>query len=916
MPDVGPYDFGTVAKDGLDKDIEMLRNILTKCVEKLDGGNIIDLVHSLLLTQQPSERTKEFMQNYINKISGLSNNEALQVSRVLSHFLNLTNVAEQHHLIRSVRTAFLNEEELKYSCEEVFQSLLNEGVDKDKIYNAILEQNIDLVLTAHPTQIMRRTIIAKNNAINESLSQLESTTLTSFERDEVEKELFRQICGSWLTDEIRRQKVTPEMEAQGGFAILEQNLWHSVPRFTRILDRACKQYVGKSLPPEFVNIRFGSWVGGDRDGNSNVTHDVTKQVVYFSRWICASLYYREIDALLFELSMLKSTKKVQELAAKATQRRANSKLKYLTTLYKEFKEGIPEKEVYRVIMAEIRDRMLFTKRKYEDLITGQDNANQYPVNETYESAAEVLEPLRACYESLVEVGAEEVANGRLLDVLRRLSCFGLTLSKLDIRQEASRHTDAIDAITTYLGIGSYKEWDEKKRQEFLVQELCNKRPLIPSSLVCDANVQEVLDTFKAAAELSPECLGAYIISMCQQPSDILAVHLLQKEMGNKKPQRVVPLFETIDDLERAPSTMSNLFSIPWYMNIINGQQEIMLGYSDSAKDAGRLTSVWGLFVAQEILTKLCDQNKIKLTLFHGRGGTVARGGGPSYMAILSQPSGCPRIRITEQGEMINAHYSDPSMALRTLEVYTTATLKQTLVPPAPPTDKWRKIMDHMSKTSCAYYRSIVRDKPEFIHYFRSSTMQTEMVHLNIGSRPSKRNVQGGIESLRAIPWNFSLTQNRLILPVWLGFYEAIQEAHKQGWAEDLKEMNKNWPFFRTTVDLIEMVLMKADPQIASRYNQLLVPVELQPFGEELVEKLNQTVSAILSLTGHNTLQEENQLLQHFVSIRRAYIDPINFIQAEILRRLRSTPVDSQDPVLLDTLIITFNGISAGMKNTG
>nr|AOE43165.1 phosphoenolpyruvate carboxylase [Coremiostelium polycephalum] len=775
-----------------------------------------------------------------------------------------------------------------------------------KYLKAITEQSIELVLTAHPTQIMRRTLISKNNSIGETLQQLDNKSMTPFEREEISKQLVREISGSWLTDEIRRQKVTPEMEAQ-----------HTIPKFIRILDRTCKKYTNKNLPPEFVNITISSWMGGDRDGNANVTSEVTKSVCYFSRWIAANLFYREIDALLFELSMIKKTKSLGDLANQSAERREKQhKLKYLTTLYKEFREGIPDKEAYRIILAEIRDKMLLTKRYYEDLITGQPGT--VTEQEIYNSAKEVIEPLKVCYDSLVEIGAEEVAQGRLLDILRRLACFGLVLSRLDIRQEASRHTEAIDAITTFLGIGSYKEWDEAKRQEFLVKELESKRPLIPEDLPCNPNVQEVLDTFKVASELSPESLGAYVISMCQRPSDILAVYLLQKSAGNKHPQRVVPLFETIDDLDRAPHTMESLYKIPWYINTISGKCEIMVGYSDSSKDAGRLTSAWELYKAQEILTDLAEKYKIELTIFHGRGGTVGRGGGPSYLAILSQPGKSlnGRLRITEQGEMIHAHYGQPGIALRTLEVYTTATLKQTLRPPPSPNARWREMMDHLSKVSCEKYRSVVRDNANFIRYYRSSTMQAEMAHLNIGSRPSKRTVLGGIESLRAIPWIFSFTQNRLILPVWLGVKEALTAAKEKGWEEEIKEMYKNWPFFQTTIDLVEMVLMKADPKIASRYNELLVPFELQSLGDELIKELNDTVHSILKLTGHSTLQQDNQLLQHLVLIRRAYMDPINYIQAEVLRRLRSAHVDAKDPVLIDTLIITFNGISAGMRNTG
>ncbi|EFA81868.1 Phosphoenolpyruvate carboxylase [Heterostelium album PN500] len=911
MPDIGPFDFGSVEPDELDKDTERLRHILLESVKVLekDGDRLINLVESILLKDQPSERDPVSMEQYKQKISSLSNADALSISRILSQCLNLANVAEQHHLVRSVLKANLAGEDLMYSCEHTLKSLIDEGISPDTIYNAICEQSIELVLTAHPTQMMRRTLIAKNNAIGNALSELEKQ-LTDYERFEWEEELNREVKATWLTDEIRRKKPTPEEEAQGGWSILEQNLWHTLPRFFRILDRTVEKYTGRSLPLGFTNIRFGSWCGGDRDGNDNVTADVTRQVCYFSRWIAATLFYREIDALLFELSMVKKTDSMADAALAANERRQSNKPKSILTLYKEFREGIPEKEAYRIVLAEVRDKMLLTKKKYEDLISGQTPC---PDDVCYETAEEVIAPLKMCYDSLVAIGGKAIADGRLLDIIRRLNCFGLNLSKLDIRQESSRHSETLDAITTYLGIGSYNAWSEEQRVEFLLKELESKRPLIPVDFPCNPRVQEVINTFRMAAELPKDSLGAYVISMCQKPSDILAVELLQKVVGNKHPQRVVPLFEMIDDLVRAPTTMESLFNIPWYKKRINGSQEIMLGYSDSAKDAGRLCSAWSLYKAQEILTKLSEKHGVKCNLFHGRGGTVGRGGSPTYLAIQSQPGGSinGRLRVTEQGEMITAHYGQPGMALRTIEVYTTATLKQTLLPPPAPLDKWREIMDFLADVSSKKYRSVVRDDPNFVRYFRASTPERELTHLNIGSRPAKRNVLNPtIESLRAIPWIFSFTQTRLILPAWLGVCDAFKEAINKGWQQDLVDMYKNWPFFSTTVDLIEMVLMKTDPLIALRYNDLLVPFELQSKGKELIDLLNETVNSVLSLTSHETLQQENKLLQHFVSIRRAYMDPINYIQAEILRRLRSQHVDAMDPILIDILIITINGIAA------
>lgn len=904
----------------LSRDIHMLDDLLGKVVRSLDpdGDKLMGLVNNII--NAIPEAHEEEVHKIISKLTA---DESLRAVRVMSHYLNLANVAEQHHRVRHMKRYLVQGRPLVHSNEEAFKDLLASGISPEAIYDAICDQHIELVLTAHPTQVMRRTLLSKNNKIALALSRLDATDLTPFERADILASLEREVSGSWLTDEIRRRKPTPDEEAMGGFAVIEQNLWNTVPQYFRMLDSATIKYLKKSLPVEFTNIKFGSWMGGDRDGNDNVTHQVTRTVCFFSRWIAADLYYREIDALLFELSMFKFTPELAQLAIAASERRRLHKPKYLTTLYKEFREGIPEREVYRLVLAEVRDRLLLTKRKYEDLITQGEAAaapySEYPPGSgPYEEAEEVLKPLLACYRSLAEIGAKEVADGRLIDIIRRLRCFGLTLVKLDVRQEASRHTEVIDAITQYLGMGSYEEWDEKTRTSFLVKELESKRPLIPKIFPCSERVQEVLDTFSVVAELGPESLGAYVISMCATPSDILVVELLQREAGAKKPLRVVPLFETLDDLQRAPTTLRELFSVPWYITHIAGKQEVMLGYSDSAKDAGRLSSAWGLYKAQELISAVCNEFKVRVTLFHGRGGSVGRGGGPTYDAILSLAPGSVhgRLRVTEQGEMIEAQFGQPGIALRTLELYTTATLQATLKPPSPPTAEWRTMMDQLSEIACKKYREVVQSA-KFVPYFRTSTPVSELAHLNIGSRPAKRKAEGGIETLRAIPWIFAFTQNRLLLPSWLGVGSALRTAADQGWGEKVKKMHQEWPFFQTTLDLVEMVLSKGSPTIANRYNELLVPAEYQPLGRELLDLYNNASAVILQVTGHRTLQSANPVLANSISIRRGYVDPINLIQAELLHRVREqTDGADKDPQIMDGVILTINGISAGMRNTG
>jgi phosphoenolpyruvate carboxylase len=491
--------------------------------------------------------------------------------------------------------------------------------------------------------------------------------------------------------------------------------------------------------------------------------------------------------------------------------------------------------------------------------------------------------------------------------------------RIDIRQESDKHTDALAAITSHLGLGNYAEWDEARRQEFLIAELENRRPLIPWDLHGSPVVMDVIETFRVAARIGPQSLGAYVVSMAHQPSDVLAVELLQKAVGNTTPQRVVPLFETVADLQNAGETMRRLFSIPWYRRRIAGQQEIMVGYSDSAKDGGRLTANWELYQAQEEVVRVCEEYHVHPTLFHGRGGTVARGGGPTHLAIQSQPAGSVKgsLRVTEQGEMIQAKFGNPRIAVRTLETYTAATVNATLAPPRQPDPAWRSRMADLAEVACEAYRGVVRGESRFVEYFRRATPEVELGALNIGSRPARRRAGGGIETLRAIPWIFAWTQNRLCLPSWLGVGHALSKAVEMGQLNELQEMYREWPFFRSTIDLIEMVVAKADPEPSVFYDRALVPEELQPFGDELRAMLSTTVSTVLEVAGHKRLLEDYGKGQTGVKLRDRYMDPINMLQVELLRRLRSVPDEqSPDPKLWEAFVVTVNGIAAGMRNTG
>ncbi|KAM0932958.1 putative phosphoenolpyruvate carboxylase [Dioscorea sansibarensis] len=583
---------------------------------------------------------------------------------------------------------------------------------------------------------------------------------------------------------------------------------------------------------------------------------------------------------------------------------------------------------YRVVLGNVKDKLIKTRRRLELLL--DDLPCEYDPTEYYETTEQLLEPLLLCHESLQSCGSEILADGRLADLIRRGATFGMILMKLDLRQESSRHSETLDAVTVYLDMGVYSEWDEDKKLEFLTRELKGKRPLIPPSIEVGPDVKEVLDTFRVAAELGTDSLGAYVISMASNASDVLAVELLQKdarlsvsgELGKPCPGgtlRVVPLFETAKDLRASGSVIRKLLSIDWYREHIlknhNGIQEVMVGYSDSGKDAGRFTAAWELYKAQEDVVAACKEFGIRVTLFHGRGGSIGRGGGPTYLAIQSQPPGSVMgtLRSTEQGEMVQAKFGLPQTAVRQLEIYTTAVLLATTRPPKPPREtKWRTVMEDISETSCRFYRSVVYDNPDFLPYFHEATPQAELGFLNIGSRPARRKTSTAIAHLRAIPWVFAWTQTRFVLPSWLGVGAGLKHACKQGYMLDLQAMYKEWPFFQSTIDLIEMVLAKADIPIAKHYDEVLVSESRRGVGVELRKELMMTEEYVLVVSGHEKLSENNKSLKRLIESRLPFLNSINMLQVEILKRLRQ---DEDNKKLRDVLLVTINGIAAGMRNT-
>ncbi|WP_444926524.1 phosphoenolpyruvate carboxylase [Microbulbifer sp. TRSA002] len=879
----------------LREDVRLLGDELGAVLRNQVGEPLFDTVENIRQAAVESRSKGAMQADHLRELlDPLDDATLLEVARAFSQFLNLANIAEQRHRERLHRQhqRFPGDPDTDRGLRQVLAELSKAGKSPEEIHGTLKELSVELVLTAHPTEVTRRTLIRKYDRVADLLNTLDRPDLTPEESQDLRRHLQEQILSAWSTDEIRRSRPTPVDEARWGFATIEQSLWQAVPRSMREIDSELALAKLPPLPVDWVPIHFASWMGGDRDGNPNVTASVTREVLHLARWMAADLYLRDVENLLADLSMHRASEELLQRTG-------------------------PSHEPYRLVLRQVRDRLKITREKMEARI----GRRAEPSGLAFTSSEQLADELRLIDRSLRDVGLSAIADGQLKDTLRRLNCFGITLLRLDIRQESTRHADTLDAITRYLGMGNYSSWSEEEKQEFLVSELDSRRPLVDESFYrsdfCDEEVSEVLQTCKVIAEQGPEGLGAYVISMATTPSDVLAVMLLQKIAGVQVPMRVVPLFETLDDLDGAATTMSTLLNIPLYKQRVLDGQEVMIGYSDSAKDAGFLGAAWAQYRTQEALTGIFRNHGIPLTLFHGRGGSISRGGSPTRMALLSQPPGsiAGRIRVTEQGEMIRFKYGRPSVAAYNLEQYVAATLEATLMPPAEPRSEWRAEMDRLTEVSVGNYREVVQDDPALVAYLRTVTPETELSRLALGSRPARRKPGGGVESLRAIPWVFAWTQIRLMLPAWLGTGAALENALKHADETDiLRDMSRQWPFFQGVVDMLEMVLAKADPRVASWYEERLTQdADLIQLGVSLRERLAHTVEALKQLTGRESLLDNNPVMRWSIRVRDPYTDPLHLLQAELMARLRER---ESDAVLESALMVTIAGIAAGMRNTG
>lgn len=883
--------------------VRNLGQMLGQTIAKDCGNDIYELIERIRnLSKQAHNGSDDEKAELIKLLKALKDDELVPVARGFSQFLNLANIAEQQHTL-SWRRQGAESDESDSILESVLERL--EGANLTKELSKI---DIELVLTAHPTEIIRRTLIKKYDEIVEVLQILDDIRDDHPRRDNYQQQLDSLIAEIWRSDEIRQQRPTPVEEAKWGFAVIENSLWKAVPNLMRELDETLLQRGEDPLALDTCPVHFASWMGGDRDGNPNVTANVTEEVLYLARWMAADLYLRDLENLSTHLSMVKASKDLFEQVGQCN-------------------------EPYRECINQLKQKLQQTKAWAGESARLKSYSSLPHISET----KTLLEPLLLCHASLCETGMEAIANRELLDVIRRVSCFGLTLTRLDIRQESTRHSQVIKELCDFYQLGDYLSWSEEQKQEFLLKELQNHRPFLPKQAdVCDINqsdsyevywqpsddANEVLKTMSIIAQQGEKGIANYIISMASEPSDILSVALLLKASGVKRKLPIVPLFETLEDLEFASERMNKLFALPWYQEYCNQHQQVMIGYSDSAKDAGNMAAAWAQYKTQEELVACAAKHGVDLTLFHGRGGTVGRGGGPAQRAILAQPpkSVIGRLRVTEQGEMIRFKFGFPRVAQRSLRIYLSAVLEATLLPPKAPEKSWREIMESMAKTSVQSYRSVVREDPQFVPYFRSVTPEQELGKLALGSRPARRKASGGIESLRAIPWIFAWMQIRMMVPAWLGADEALAhviECSKDTGAsqqdlervETLRQMYAEWPFFSTYIDMLDMIIGKTDSDIAAYYDKQLVDPELQPIGAELRARLQTIDQSLKEIKPTGDDQSQSQIM----SLRGTYTDPLHYLQAELLQRART---EQHHPEVERALMVSMAGIAAGMRNTG
>src|SRR5215217_1493973 len=849
-------------------------------------------------------------------VRGLSDGEAETLVRAFTNYFQLINLAEDSERIRRIRNREVAEGgPRRGSLMEAVSLLASHGVDDAKLAQLLNDAQIRLVLTAHPTEARRRTVIAKLARIFGILRDLDERVLLPHEAERARQRLAHTIEEVWYSEEVRAAELTVLDEVRTSLVYLLSTFAEVIPRLYRDLEEAISTVYPHSaivVPPLLMP---GTWIGGDRDGNPNVTPQVTAQALHVMRTAAIGLLEERLVELAGRLSVAESV---------------SGPAPVLDSLIEGLADRFPEtaSQVFRINAGEPYRQALTLMR--ERLRASRDAA---PAG--YVTSTELLADLRVIERSLRRQGADLIADGDLHDVIRLTQVFGFHLAVVDVREHAKRHTAALAEIFRDTGTtDAYLDFDEHHRSALLTREIESSRPLIPISLErYSEETQNVVATFRIIAEaINGRHQGAmetYVISGAEAPSDVLAVLLLMKESGLAEPGgsgarlSIAPLFEQEQGLRDAPETIATLLRLPVYREALLARgdiQEVMIGYSDSNKEIGFLGSAWALYQTQRDLTRLFEAEGIRHTFFHGRGGAIGRGGGPTNVAILALPPGsvAGRVKLTEQGEVIASRYATAPVAYRELELVSGAVLASAVdvlaVPDPDSLSAFEDVMAEMSAAAVSAYRDLVYRDQEFVRFFEQATPLSEISRLQIGSRPAKRHQTRRIEDLRAIPWVFSWTQSRFLLPGWFGVGAGLERGREVFGAEFLQSMIREWPFFAATIANAEMALAKSDLDIAERYSSLVVDAGLRTrIWRRIRDEHERSTREILHLTGQNRLLDHEPVLRRSIDRRNPYVDPISFVQVELLRRLRSGP--PQDSTLR-AILRTVNGIAGGLKSTG
>jgi phosphoenolpyruvate carboxylase len=901
----------TLDKDlPLKEDIRLLGRLLGEVLREQSGEDMYDLVETIRQTsvQFAKLRDEEAGRQLEGILNGFSAQNAVFVVRAFSQFLHLANIAEdQHHIRRNREHEIAGSKPRDGTLIHALERLDQAGIGGEVLADVIADMQVTPVLTAHPTEVQRKSVLTLHRKLAVLLGERDRD-LTPSEAVENEAELYAAILTLWQTRFLRPQRLTVADEVKNGISYFQDTFFEQLPRlyehFQSVLaDHGVK---GLELPPFF---RVGSWIGGDRDGNPFVTAPVLKQAIALQSAAAFAYYRQSVSQLGIELPLsLQMTSVSDELAALAER----------STDTNPHRQDEPYRRALGVILGRLRDT--------EAALSGKEGPT------AYDSAAAFRHDLSILSASLSAHGGARLATRRLKRLIQAVRIFGFHLAPIDLRQNSDVHERSVAELLKAAGrCEDYAALDEGARIALLAEELASPRPLYANYLTYSEETAGELELFFTAADIrrrfGAEALPNCIVSKTAGVSDLLEVAVMLKEAGMLRGAvlpNIIPLFETIADLRSAPQSMERLLSLPVYRALLGSRhptQEVMLGYSDSNKDGGFLTSGWELYRAEVALAKLFAEKGIKLRLFHGRGGTVGRGGGPAYQAILAQPAGVVsgQIRLTEQGEVIASKYGSPEIGRRNLEVLAAATLEATLIDDenrVEPVEPFFPVMERLSELAFSAYRDLVYETEGFETYFRQSTPLAEIATLNIGSRPSSRTKSTRIEDLRAIPWVFSWSQCRLMLPGWYGFGSAVEawlQEQPDGLAV-LRRMYEAWPFFRALLSNMDMVLSKSDLGIASRYAALVEDEALRTaIFTRLKQEMELTIRHLLAISGRDQLLADNPLLARSLRNRLPYMDPLNHLQVELLRRFRAGTTDAS---VRQGIQLAINGLAAGLRNSG